>query len=142
MVDSIEAVLAANAYFYRVLSLADAAAMRGIWLASPEVTCIHPGWEALIGYEPVQKSWSSIFGVQGPLHLWPGEETVRFEFGQAWVTCIENIDVSATEAGGIVQARALNAFTSTPTGWKLTQHQAEPTAGVVSPARNARLARN
>lgn len=142
MADSIEAVLSANAYFYRVLSLADTEVMRGIWFVSPDVTCIHPGWEAITGYERIQQSWASIFGNQGPLHVWPGEETVRLESGQAWVTCIENIDLTATEAGCIVQARAVNGFKATPAGWKLIQHRAESIPGAVSPARNARLARN
>ena len=46
------AILAANAAYYGAFAAADIAAMSRVW-ADDNVSCIHPGWPALVG-RPVQ----------------------------------------------------------------------------------------
>ena len=42
-------VLAANEAFYEAFRQRDMAAMEALWAQHAPVTCIHPGWEALVG---------------------------------------------------------------------------------------------
>ena len=142
MSDLVEALLIANSQFYRVLSLADTAAMRRLWLDAPQASCIHPGWHTITGYEKIQQSWAAIFINQGPLRVWPSDEEISFEADLIWVACIENIDVSATAAGRIMQAQARNAFQKTEAGWKIVHHQATTLPGHGSRTTNQRLANN
>ena len=55
-----EAVVLANANFYRALSLADFGAMQRVWLASPDAVCVHPGWPPLRGWPDIRESWRGI----------------------------------------------------------------------------------
>ncbi|MBI3243815.1 MAG: nuclear transport factor 2 family protein [Chloroflexi bacterium] len=142
MSDLVEVILTANSQFYRVFSLAEIAAMRRLWLDAPHVTCVHPGWRTLTGYEAIQQSWEAIFINQGPVRVWPSDEVISFEDDLVWVTCIENIDMSATDTGRIMQAQARNAFQKTESGWKLAHHEASASPGHGLPAANQRLARN
>ncbi len=129
MTEHTELILIANAKFYQVLSLADAAGMRSIWLRSEAATCIHPGWHKIVGYKNIQQIWAAVFTNQGPIHIWPSDEEVKLEAEVAWVTCIENIDASASAAHKIVCVRARNAFRETRGGWKMLYHRAEATPG-------------
>jgi len=142
MTERVEAVLIANARFYRALSLADTSAMRGLWLQSPEATCLHPGRQEIKGYAYIQQSWAVIFANQGPIRIWPSHEEVTLRSDLAWVTCIENIDASATTANKIVCVRARNAFRHTAAGWKMLHHLAEAMPGHETQLANQRLAYN
>jgi hypothetical protein len=142
MTEQAQDVLIANARFYQALSLADGLLMQRVWFRSPDTTCVHPGWNKVTGYENIQQSWSAIFLNQGPVHIWPSDESVIFESGIAWVACIENVDASATTTGAIIMVRARNAFCKVASGWKLMHHYAEPIAGQEIQPINQRLALN
>jgi len=142
MSDPVEAVLLSNRQFYRVLSLADAAAMRAIWVKSDEAICLHPGWHKLIGYRSIQQSWAVVFVNQGPMHVWPTHEVVSEADGLLWVTCVENIDASNTVANKIICVQARNAFCETDFGWKLLHHLAEAIPDQDFQPTNQRLAAN
>lgn len=116
-----EAVLEANARFYRALSLADLQVMAGVWVHSEAALCIHPGWQPLQGWAAIRASWEQIFMHQGVLRVWASEVQVR-HFGQtAEVACLENIDTGLM-SGGIVQARASNVFRLVDGAWKMLEH--------------------
>ena len=55
-----EAVLEANLAFYAALAAGDSDAMEAVWSAGGGVTCIHPGWQALVEREAVMESWRAI----------------------------------------------------------------------------------
>jgi hypothetical protein len=142
MTEKEEAVLMANGRFYRALSLANISIMRRQWAKLGFATCSHPGWHILTGYESILQSWSVIFVNQGPLHVWPSKAEVSFENDLAWVTCIENIDATNTEANNIICMRARNAYFESNEGWKILHHSAEPMPGFEVQAANQRLAPN
>ena len=110
MTGQTEALLNANARFYSALSLADVSAMHGVWLKSHQATCLHPGWNKITGYEAILQSWAAIFVNQGPTHIWCSDESVIFESGLAWVTCIEHVDATATPTNAILTVQARNAL--------------------------------
>lgn len=136
------AILSANKKFYQALSLADAAVMRGLWIKSPDATCVHPGWSEIIGYDKIQETWSVMFTHQGPIHIWPSNEKLMIEGEVVWVLCFENIDASATAANTILRARARNAFRGTQAGWKLLHHLVEAALGAEVKPPDRRLASN
>jgi len=49
-----------EAAFYAAFNRCDREAMADLW-ADDEVVCIHPGSQAIVGYEAVIRSWSHIF---------------------------------------------------------------------------------
>ncbi len=119
---NLEAVLEANARFYRALSLADVRVMEAVWVHSETALCIHPGWPPLQGWPAIRDSWARIFAHQGILRVWATEMQVR-TFGQtAEVTCLENIDTGLV-SGSLVQARASNVFRRVGPGWRMLEHQ-------------------
>ena len=56
------AILAANTAFYSAFNDHDLEAMAALWSSSPELTCVHPGWNVLRGREAVIESWRAILG--------------------------------------------------------------------------------
>jgi len=52
----------ANEAFYLAFSNCDYQAMEDLWARGRAVTCIHPGWPALIDREEILLSWKSILG--------------------------------------------------------------------------------
>lgn len=52
--------LFANESFYLAFAAGDANAMERVWAKSRSVSCIHPGWPALVGHDDVMESWRQI----------------------------------------------------------------------------------
>lgn len=111
-------LLFANDAFYNAFSSRDAAAMDELWAHRTPVTCIHPGWHALISRDDVMQSWRSILGNPGsPSITCRGAQAVaRGEVGL--VICYEVI-------GGAVLV-ASNVFIREGDAWLLMHHQAGP----------------
>lgn len=142
MFDELEAVLLANDRFYRALSLADAALMRKSWVESTECTCVHPGWQPIQGFNDIQRSWQSIFQSQGLLRIWATDEQVEWRGELGIITCIEHIDVSATQPGRVAQAEAINIFSKVGGQWKMFHHSATALLGQTQLPVRIRLANN
>ena len=70
-----EEILAANAAYYDAFAAADFAAMSRIW-AEDDVSCIHPGWPALIGRPSILESYRQILSNPNQERIEPRNETV------------------------------------------------------------------
>ncbi len=113
------AVLAANALFYAAFSRRDLPAMEALWARAEPVTCIHPGWNALIGRDEVLQSWRAILGNPASPSVEASGESAHVAGEVAWVLCTE----SAPD--GEVQLVATNVFRREDDGqWRLCHHQA------------------
>lgn len=114
------AVLFANEAFYVAFTIRDIRSMDELWSRSLPVTCIHPGWQPLIGREAVMESWVGIFGNPGS----PGvelREPRAFVYGDlAQVICYEVMEEATLVAS--------NLFVREGSEWKLVHHQASPVA--------------
>ena len=117
-----EAILAANAAYYRAFTGADFAAMSRIW-ANDNVSCIHPGWPVLLGRPAILESYRQIFGNPNQERIDPRNETVMVTGDQARVLCVEFV-------GGAALA-ATNLFQRVGDAWRMTHHQASPVAALV-----------
>jgi hypothetical protein len=60
-VNVVEQVRDANKKFYHAFEQYDIEAMEAIWSKADYVKCIHPGWNALIGWNAIRESWETSF---------------------------------------------------------------------------------
>ena len=114
-----EAVLAANREFYRAFAGRDLAAMDALWARETPVACIHPGWDVLLGREPVMESWTAILGGLGAPQI-RCEAPRAFVLGDgAFVVCREVLG----QQGWLI---ATNVFAREDGVWRMVHHQAGP----------------
>jgi ketosteroid isomerase-like protein len=118
-------ILAANAAYYRAFASADFAAMSRVW-ANDNVSCIHPGWPALIGRPTIVESYRQIFSNPSQERIEPRNETVMVAGDEARVLCVEFV-------GGTALA-VTNLFKRVDGVWRMTHHQASPIAALVEEA--------
>jgi ketosteroid isomerase-like protein len=115
-------ILAANSAYYRAFATADYAAMSRIW-ADDNVSCIHPGWPALIGRQAILDSYRQIFSKPNQERIEPRNETVLASGDEARVLCVEFVGGSALAV--------TNLFRRVDGAWRMTHHQAGPVAALV-----------
>lgn len=111
-------VLTANEAFYDAFSARDGERMDALWARATAVTCLHPGWSALVGRGPVMESWRAILGSPGSPRL-EATGARAFVVGEAaWVLCYEG------PRGGPAMLVATNVFVREGGEWKIAHHQA------------------
>jgi hypothetical protein len=102
--------------------------MEALWAREAPVACIHPGWGLLAGRDEVIESWRRIFGAAPPDIMCHGARA--FVLGDAaFVVCLEIMP-----EGVLI---ATNVFVREAGGWRMSHHQAGPTAerpNIVAPA--------
>jgi SnoaL-like domain len=110
-------VLAANVGFYRAFAAGDMAAMDALWSPRGEVTCIHPGWQALVERDAVMQSWQAILASPPAVRCLGARAFV--ENDRAYVICYETV--------GDGMLVATNIFSCEEGTWRMVHHQAGPT---------------
>jgi SnoaL-like domain len=110
------AVLFANEAFYAAFANRDYAAMERLWSRQHPVTCIHPGWRALVGRDAVMHSWQGILGHPSAPHIRCHDATAFLQGQIAYVLCYEILD------SGFLAAT--NVFVREDGAWRLLHHQA------------------
>jgi ketosteroid isomerase-like protein len=125
-----DAIKAANADFYRAFEALSIEGMEAIWSHQDDVRCVHPGWEALCGWEAVQKSWAGIFESArqagtymefnvSDVQVWSGKDL-------AGIFCHENI-LSFREGEQVRSiVLATNVFRREGDRWLIIQHHGSP----------------
>jgi hypothetical protein len=110
------AVLFANEAFYAAFTSRDLEAMNKVWSERDTITCIHPGWTALLGREAVMESWRAILtNPQSPqVNVSGAAATVLGEV--AYVICYEHLSDAVLVA--------TNIFVREAGWWRLVHHQA------------------
>jgi uncharacterized protein (TIGR02246 family) len=116
------AILAANAAYYRAFATADFAAMSRLW-ADDNVSCVHPGWPALIGRQAILESYREILRNPNQERIDPRNETVMVAGDEARVLCVEFVGGSALAT--------TNLFKRVDGAWRMTHHQASLVAALV-----------
>ena len=122
-----EAVLSANAMFYRAFEVRDLELMGQLWANTPYVRCIHPGWEPLFGWEEVVGSWGQIFNGMETLRFSLTDVSVRVGGNMAWVELSEMLEATHEGKPARSQVLATNLFERGEDGrWRLVHHHASP----------------
>jgi ketosteroid isomerase-like protein len=121
-----EAVLAANDAFYRAFESLEVDRMRALWLPSPTVLCIHPGWPALVGFSAVMESWEQIFAGTLAMRFDLADVSVVVEGDVAWVVCVEAIDSRQPDGRARARVQATNVFQRRDGRWWIVHHHGGP----------------
>ncbi|MDX1739044.1 MAG: nuclear transport factor 2 family protein [Alphaproteobacteria bacterium] len=111
------ALLFANEAFYIAFATGDISAMEELWARNFKVSCLHPGWEPLLGRNNVMASWNAVLPNKPSIsHHAPN----AFGVGDmGYVICYEKI--------GDSYLLATNVFVLENNRWRMTHHQAGPT---------------
>lgn len=114
----IDAVLNANLDFYRAFNERSMKTMEALWSSTAPILCIHPGWNALAGREPVIQSWRAILANPDAPRVMCHDDRAFLYGDLAIVQCEEEL-----ESGHLV---ATNMFVREGGAWKMIHHQASP----------------
>src|SRR5688572_21262562 len=131
-----EAILQANDSFYRALEHFELHTMDALWLPEPWVRCVHPGWEVIVGWEGIRKSFQQIFESTGWIRVIPTVAEARVLGEVAIVTCSENITAKNDDDVGVAVAQATNLFQRVDDRWRMIHHHASPAPVKVTQAFN------
>ena len=126
MEEHIEAVREANRRFYDAFGALDIQAMEAAWEPSERALCVHPGWEALVGWDQIRASWLGIFDNTTLMHFNLQYLNVAVEGDCGWVTCVENISSVLQGRASNFGILATNIFVRAPGGWRMIAHHASP----------------
>jgi uncharacterized protein (TIGR02246 family) len=129
-----ESILAANAAYYRAFASGDFAAMSRIW-ADDGVSCVHPGWPALLGRDAILESYRGILHSTNRVRIAFRDDTAIVEGEAGRVLCVEIVEGAALAA--------TNCYRRVDGAWRMTHHQASPIAAPLEelepPPRGTRL---
>ena len=132
-------LLGANNSFYESLEKFDITAMKALWYRGEGVRCIHPGWEAISGYEAVIESWDQVFKNTGWMRVTPTDVST-WRLGElGLVYCAENITAKHDDDVGVAVTMATNVFRQTEQGWRMILHHASPAPVEVTQSFNGTL---
>lgn len=115
-------VLAANQAFYLALQELDLAKMTAQWWQEDWVSCVHPGWELLMGWEEVQDSWQNIFRSTSQMRIGVSRPIVNVHGDIAWVSCIESVTSTHEEGFETAVVEATNIFVRRQGEWRIAHH--------------------
>lgn len=124
---AIKEAAAANRSFYSAFEALDIDAMGRVWSPTDRVKCVHPGWEMLVGREPVMASWRAIFQNTAAIRFELVDLSIEILGSVAWITNIEEIRIGS-EGEGRAAALATNLFEETDGAWRMVLHHASPLA--------------
>jgi ketosteroid isomerase-like protein len=116
----VDAVIAANAAFYAAFASGDFAALAGLWADEDTISCIHPGWPAIIGRAAVVGSWRDILKNPTRPQIVCADPQAIVEGDQARVLCLELVEGTPLAA--------TNHFKRIKGSWRLVHHQSSPIA--------------
>ena len=122
----VEAVLGANAAFYRAFEHLDIARMEAVWLSAPYISCVHPGWQRLVGWGPVMESWRRIFESTLAMRFTLGDVRVETRGAVGWVVLTEGIDSRHRDGKVEAEVEATNVFERRDGRWRLVHHHGSP----------------
>jgi len=114
-----DAILAVNADYYRAFSTGDFAAMSRIW-AEDGVSCIHPGWPALIGRDDILESYRNILHNPNRVRIAHQDASVIVAGDDGRVVCVEVVEGAALAV--------TNWYRRVGGTWRMIHHQASPIA--------------
>lgn len=108
--------------FYAAFKALDKDAMSRVWLASPEVSCIHPGGALIQGSERVLQSWSEIFRDSSP----PTVDVRLIQASADTRLAVHTVEESIVSSAGARQAVVLatNIYMFADGGWHMLAHHA------------------
>ena len=121
-----DSAITANEKFYKAFNARDLSAMKEIWSSHQNVTCVHPGWSPLNGFEPIIDSWQGIFKNSGNMDIQISDINMLTSNDLAWVSCVEKLYTIASHRVLASKVFSTNLFKLNQDGWKMIMHHASP----------------
>ncbi|MBI5427390.1 MAG: nuclear transport factor 2 family protein [Nitrospinae bacterium] len=117
--------LEANERFYKAFNEQNLELMKEVWHDDLSILCIHPGWHAIHGFEPVIQSWKDIFeNTQDDLEIRLDNVEIIASMDLAWVSCEEKLFSFTMSGVKTSNVQATNVFRLVEGGWKMALHHA------------------
>jgi ketosteroid isomerase-like protein len=120
------ALRAANAAFYAAFEALDLQAMQTLWAKSVQVSCVHPGWDLVLGHEAVMASWKAIFEGTSEIHFRSEDLQVTAGTSMGWVVSREILTTSQQSTPIENTLSAINTFVLEEGLWRIAHHHAAP----------------
>ena len=121
-----ELVLAANKAFYRSFEKKDLEAMEAVWSKGMGCLCIHPGRDALKGWDDIRDSWERILTNISYLEIDTDILTVEISGDLAYVVLVENVLQISSGRRLEGQSMATNGFERMAGQWYMIHHHGSP----------------
>lgn len=115
-----------NERFYKAMNSGEIDEMDEVWADDAAAICVHPGREAIIGYERIRESWSMIFSATNSMSIAAGNEIITVVENIAWVSCIETISMMIEGGLTAAAAQCTNVFSRRDGRWRMMVHHASP----------------
>lgn len=114
----------ANERFYQAFEGLKIEAMEALWSRDAAVSCVHPGWKMMRGWERVRASWEQIFSGTPFIQFIITDVSVGIAGDCGWVSCVENIVTVPGDAPSYATVHATNLFRREGGEWRLVVHHA------------------
>ncbi|MCB1326155.1 MAG: nuclear transport factor 2 family protein [Spirochaetales bacterium] len=121
---TVAAVRQANQRFYRTFESLSLPRMRALWLETPTVKCVHPGWEPMIGFDEVMRSWERIFANTSYIEFEVAEEIIFVEGDLAVVSNPERLRSAGGGQSASGAVHATNVYLRYEGDWLMIVHHA------------------
>ncbi len=121
-----QAVLDANKAFYRAFEKKDMAAMSAVWSQGTTSLCIHPGRNALRGWDAIRMSWEKIFRNTSYLEIETDVLQVEVNGNLAYVVLVEAVLQVNGNRRSQGKSVATNVFECMAQQWYLVHHHGSP----------------
>jgi ketosteroid isomerase-like protein len=121
-----DALLDANAAFYRAFESLSLARMEEVWLRAAHITCIHPGWNALVGWGPVMEGWEGIFASAFAMKFTLDDVRCVQRGDVGWVVLVEHVESHDRDGKSLGVVQATNVFERHEGRWLIVHHHGSP----------------
>ena len=120
------ALRAANAAFYAAFQRLDLEAMGNLWARGVQVSCVHPGWDLVLGYDAVMQSWKGIFDGTSEIHFRSEDAQITAGTTMGWVVSREILSTTVQSMTVENTLSTINTFVLESGVWRIAHHHAAP----------------
>lgn len=114
--------MAALQAFYEALGDLNLEKMTAQWWQEDWVSCLHPGWDLLIGWEEILESWRNIFRSTTQMRVVITRPIVRVRGDVAWVSCLESVTSTYDAGFETAMIEATNIVVRRSGEWRMAHH--------------------
>ena len=112
----------ANDSFYQAFEELSIQNMDKIWSHSESSSCVHPGWELVVGWIAIRGSWIQIFENTESIKIRVNTLRSRKHCRVANIICLENMQALVNDKCLRFGVVATNIFEDAEEKWFLTHH--------------------
>lgn len=120
------ALRAVNQAFYAAFEQLDLTAMTNLWARKVLVSCVHPGWDLVLGHEAVMQSFRTIFEGTSEIHFHSEDTQVTAGAEMGWVVSREVLSTAVRGVPVENTLTAVNTFVLEQGVWRVAHHHAAP----------------